>query len=105
MMMTSETINGVGHIRVNGEMTMYTVIEARGLLQETLLLCKEIEIDLSEVTEIDSAGLQLLIQAKREGARTGMPVRLVCHSPAVQEMIDLYRLAPEFGDPMVMAAR
>jgi anti-anti-sigma factor len=104
-MMTSETINGIGHLRASGELTMYTVIDARALLQETLLLCQEIEIDLSEVAEIDSAGLQLLIQAKREGARIGMPVRLVSHSPAVQEIIDLYRLAPEFGDPMVMASR
>ena len=104
-MMTSESIQGVGHVRVSAEMSMYTVIEDRALLQETLLLSKEIEIDLSEVTDIDSAGLQLLIQAKREGARIGVPVRLLAHSPAVQEMIDLYRLALEFGDPIVMARR
>lgn len=104
-MMTSESIQGVGHVRVSAEMSMYTAIEDRALLQETLLLSKEIEIDLSEVTDIDSAGLQLLIQAKREGARIGVPVRLLGHSPAVQEIIDLYRLAPEFGDPMLMARR
>jgi anti-sigma B factor antagonist len=104
-MMTSETINGIGHVRISGEMSMYTAIDARALLQETLLLCKEVEIDLSEVAEIDSAGLQLLIQAKREGTRIGVPVRLVFHSPAVQEIIDLYRLALEFGDPMAMARR
>jgi anti-sigma B factor antagonist len=104
-MITSETVNGICHVRISAEMTIYTAIETRDLLQETLLLCNEIEIDLSEVTEIDSAGLQLLIQVKRQGAGTGLPVRFVAHSPVVQEIIDLYRLAPEFGDLMVMSSR
>ncbi len=105
-MMTTKTINGICHARVNGEMTIYTAMECRDLLRQCLHAGeKEVEIDLSGVTEIDSAGLQLLIQAKRAGARLGKPVRLVSHSPAVLEMIDLYQLAPEFGDLMIMSAR
>lgn len=104
-MITTETVNGICHARVAGEMTIYTAIECRDLLQQTLQLCQEIEIDLSGVTEVDSTGVQLLIQVKRQGEKLGKPARLVCHSPAIQEIIDLYRLAPEFGDPMIIASR
>ena len=102
-MITSETMNGVCRVRISADMTMYTAIEACDLLRETLLLYKEIEIDLAGVTDIDSAGLQLLIQVKRQGAKTGVLVRMACHSPAVQEIVDLYRLTSEFGDPMAMS--
>lgn len=104
-MITTETIHGVCHATVTGELTIYTALECRDLFKQCLQSCDAAEINLSGVTEIDSAGLQLLIQMKREGARQGKPVRLVSHSPAVLEIIDLFRLAPEFGDPMIMAPR
>jgi anti-anti-sigma factor len=86
-------------------MTIYGAAECRDSLRQCLLAGAELEIDLSGVTEVDSAGVQLLIQAKREGARLGKPVRLVSHSPAIQEIIDLYRLASEFGDLMIISPR
>jgi anti-sigma B factor antagonist len=101
-MITADTIDGICHASVNGEMTIYTAAECRPLLLQCLALCREAEIDLSGVTDIDSAGVQLLIQAKREGAAHGKPVRLVGHSAEVQEIIDLFQLAGPFGDPMVM---
>jgi anti-anti-sigma factor len=102
-MITSEIKDGVCHAQVNGEMTIYTATECRNLLQRCLQSSQEAEINLAGVTEIDSAGVQLLIQAKREGARHGKPVRLVSHSPSVMEIIDLFRLAPEFGDLMIIS--
>jgi anti-anti-sigma factor len=102
---STTTKNGICHAQVNGEMTIYTASECRDLLQQCLQSCKEAEINLSGVTEIDSAGVQLLIQAKREGARLGKSVKLVSHSPSVMEIIDLFRLAPEFGDLMIISPR
>lgn len=102
-MITTETVNGICHARVTGEMTIYTAITCRDLLQQSVQSCEEIEIDLSGVTEVDSSGVQLLIQVKRQGVRLGKPVRLVAHSPAITEIIDLYRLGAEFGDLMIMS--
>lgn len=104
-MMTAHTAHGVCHARADGELTIYSASADLACLQACLRDAAELEIDLSDVAEIDSAGVQLLIQAKREGARAGKPVRLVGHSPAVMEIIDLFQLAPQFGDPMVVAAR
>lgn len=102
-MIAANVIDGICHARVNGEMTIYTAAECRNQLRECLQSCREAEIDLSGVSDIDSAGVQLLIQAKREGAAHGKSVRLVAHSPAVQEIIDLFRLAGDFGDPMIIS--
>lgn len=102
-MIAASIMDGVCHAQVNGEMTIYTAAECRKQLLQCLQSCREAEIDLSGVSDIDSAGVQLLIQAKREGAAHGKAVRLVAHSPAVQEIIDLFRLAGDFGDPMVIA--
>lgn len=104
-MITSTTIDGLCHVRIRGDMTIYNAAECRALLLQCLQSCREAELDLSEVNDIDSAGIQLLIQAKREGAAFGKPVRLVAHSPVVQEIIDLFQLAGDFGDPIVIARR
>lgn len=104
-MITTETRSGICHAQVNGEMTIYTATECRNLLQQCLQSCEQAEINLSGVTEIDSAGVQLLIQAKREGVRLGKSIKLVSHSPSVMEIIDLFQLAPEFGDMMIISPR
>lgn len=103
-MITADIVDGVCHARIEGDMTIYSAAACRQLLQECLDGCREAEFDLSGVVEIDSAGVQLLIAAKREGAARGKPVRLVAHSAAVQEIIDLFHLAGQFGDPMVMSS-
>ena len=60
----------------------------------------EREIDLSDVSEMDSAGLQLLILAKREAVRHNTPLRLTGHSPAVLEVMNICNMAAYFGDPI-----
>ena len=104
-MISAETVNGICRARIDGEMSIYTAVECRDLLQQHVAACQEIEIDLSGVSEVDSTGVQLLIQVKRQGAALGKPVRLVAHSAAIAEIIDLYRLAPQFGDLMIMSSR
>lgn len=104
-MITANTTDGICRARIEGDMTIYTAAECRSLLQQCLQSCREAEFDLSGVADIDSAGVQLLIQAKREGGAHGKPVRLVAHSPAVQEIIDLFQLAGDFGDPMIISNR
>ena len=63
------------------------------------------ELDLSQVTEIDTAGIQLLMLAKRESMKRGKELRIVAHSPAVSELMDFYNIAGFFGDPLVIPAR
>ena len=64
-----------------------------------------LELDLSQVAEIDTSGVQLLILAKRESLRHKRSLRIVAHSPAVHDAIDFFDLASYFGDPLLIPAR
>ena len=78
------------------------VLIPKPLLLEALQKHQHVEIDLSEVAEMDTAGMQLLILLKRTANRTGKSVALVTHSPASLDVIDRYNLGSYFGDPVVI---
>jgi anti-anti-sigma factor len=79
----------VGHIGIKGELNIYTAAALQQLLLDALNAGSQVEVDLSEVGEMDCAGLQLLIAARREAARQGKPLRLTASSPVVLELLDL----------------
>jgi anti-sigma B factor antagonist len=86
------------------DFTIYRVAELKPLLLAALGDGERIELDLSGVERIDSAGCQLLILAKREASAAGKALAIVAHSPAVQSLIEFYNLAAWFGDPLVVSA-
>lgn len=88
---------------LEGEVTIYGAAVLKARLLEKLAACRELEIDLAQVVELDSAGLQLLILAKREALAAGKKLRLVNHSHAVLEILDLCGLGDYFGDPLVIS--
>lgn len=102
MTISSKVRNGVCHTRVAGEMTIYHAAEMKKKLLHSLVRSAEMEIDLSGVSEMDIAGFQLLLLAKREAALAGKALRLVAHSPATLAVLDLFNMAPYFGDPVMM---
>lgn len=94
---------------IEGELTIYAAAELKPRFAQLLDEIaqspqKQGEVDLSQVSEIDSAGLQLLLLAKREAARRGIGLALCGHSPAVIDCFDLCDLGAVFGDPIVIAA-
>lgn len=102
MTISIETSNGVCRARVSGEMTIYHALEMKGKLLPSLDNGAEVEIDLSEVSEMDTAGFQLLLLIKREAANAGKLLRLVAHSTATLEVLDMLNMASYFGDPVMM---
>ncbi len=97
--------DGTCRLHVDGEFTIYNALQIRDGLREHLVSADGIEVDLGGVTEMDTAGVQLLLATKREGIRLGKTVRYVSHSQAVLEVIDLYNMAAQFGDPLLISAR
>lgn len=85
-----------------GGMTIYNAAEWKASLLQALEQGETLELDLSRVEELDSAGLQVLMLAKREAAQRGKQLTIVAHSAPVQEVFDLLDLAGWFGDPMLM---
>jgi anti-sigma B factor antagonist len=92
--------NGVEALHIDGDMTINTAAELKKALMKHLAKPCEREIVLSGVSEMDTAGMQLLMLAKREAIRQNTPLRLTEHSRAVLGVIDTYNLAAFFGDPI-----
>jgi len=102
MTATTQATHDPSVLRIDGELTIFRAAELKPvLLTEPMPL----ELDLSGVTELDSAGVQLLMLAKRAAQAQQRELRLVAHSPAVIEVFELLNLAAYFGDPLVMAQR
>lgn len=92
-------------LTITDDMTIYNAALQKAQLLDALDAGQDLEIDLSQVAEIDTAGFQLLLLTKREAAARSVAARIVAHSPAVREVIDFYRMAAHFGDPLVISAR
>ena len=99
----TDSQGGVCRVRLGGEVTIYQAAEVRQAISALLPAHDELEIDLSGVTELDSAGVQVLLVAKRDAAANGGACRLVQHSPAVIEVFDAMNIGGLFGDPMLLS--
>lgn len=92
-------------LRIDGEMTIYRAGELKQTLLDALAGQGALDIDLAGVTEIDTAGVQLLMLAKKTAQERQCELRLGAHSEAVTQVFELLNLATYFGDPLVVAAR
>jgi len=91
-------------LTLDTDLTIYHAPEHKRLLLEALDQADLLELDLARVGEIDSAGLQVLLLAKRESLAAAKELRIVGHSPAVQDLLDFFNVASYFGDPLVIPA-
>ena len=91
-------------VALHEDMTIYHALEQKQQLMSALETSESLELDLAQVGEIDTAGLQLLILVKREAARAKKTLKIVAHSPAVRQTIDFCQLTAFFGDPVVITA-
>jgi len=91
-------------LALQGELTIYTAAENLARLQDYLRDRRVCDLDLSAVSEIDSAGLQLLLWTRRMAESRRGRLRLVARSAAGAEVIDLLQLEHVFGGNSADAA-
>ena len=87
--------------RIDGELTIYRAAELAADLKAALAGVAGggvFELDLSGVTEMDSAGVQLLIAARRSSQDSSRSLRVAAHSAAVADVFDTLQLASHFSD-------
>lgn len=89
-------------LRIQGELTIFRAMELKLALLPTPPLD---EIDLSGVTDIDTAGVQLLMLAKKSAVDEKRELRLVGHSPVVIEVFELLNVVSYFSDHLVMDSK
>ena len=97
-LMVSE--NGVSiTVKVLTEMTIYTASELLANVKAELQGLEKnrlIEIDLSEVAEMDTAGAQVLLMAEQMAASKGAALRVLSMSDAVKDSLKLLGLYCRF---------
>jgi anti-sigma B factor antagonist len=91
-------------IAIDGELTIYRAADLKVTVLEALRKTRVLEIDLSGVTELDTAGLQVLMLAKQAAAADQRELRLLQHSPAVVEIFEMLDLVAFFGDAVLIHA-
>jgi anti-sigma B factor antagonist len=91
-------------LSLTDDLTIYHALDQKKTLLDALSAADDLELDLLPVSDIDTAGLQLLILLKKEAQRAGKRVTIVAHSQAVRAVIDFCNLAAELGDPLVIPA-
>jgi anti-sigma B factor antagonist len=92
-MSIGETSQGAAAcLAVEGEMTIYRAAELYPALLYMVRTQDAPALDLAGVTEFDSAGVQLLLVARREAGRLGKPLALRGASPAVRDTFALLGL-------------
>ena len=94
-------------LRISGEFSILTAQELKQRLLDAVVQADtpEIKIDLSEVTEFDSAGLQLMVMAKREAEHRGKHVRFEPCSIPVLDLLALCDLADYFAQPVLKSTQ
>jgi anti-anti-sigma factor len=82
---------------IDGELTIYRAAELRATLQAALEAARTAEsdlaLDLAGVTEMDSAGVQLLLAAQKSLQARSHDLHLVAPSEAVVEVLDFLNLS------------
>ena len=91
-------------LNLDSDLTIYNAPEHKMALMNALGESAVVELDLAHVGQIDSAGLQVLLLAKRESVAGGKVLRVVAHSQAVRDLLDFFNVASYFGDPLVIPA-
>jgi anti-sigma B factor antagonist len=87
-------------LNIEGEMTLIRAVELRDALIGALeQQSSSVEVDLSGVNELDTAGVQLLLLAKRTALARNKELRLIGQSPAVVQVLETLNLATYFGAP------
>lgn len=99
-----EQAEGRQRLLLQGDCNIYSAGELKSTLLTALREQPALELDLSGITEIDSAGIQVLMAAKNFARAGGQQLQLANHSAPVLELIEIYDLASWLGDPLIVPA-
>jgi anti-anti-sigma factor len=84
-------------IAIAGELSIFTAAGVQERLLQAFANGAAVDVDLAEVSEIDSAGIQVMLAAKRSAAAQSLPLRFTGHSPAVVDILQLCQLSELLG--------
>jgi anti-sigma B factor antagonist len=92
----------MNQLALEGDLTIFNANEQKVNLLNFLRSGNDLEINLSQVDEVDTAGLQLLILIKRLASQEGKILRFVLHSKGLLDILEMTNLTLVFGDQVVL---
>lgn len=95
--------NGVVRARLQDALDISSVAEARDHLLQVLRSGNEVLFDFSSMTEIDTAGVQLLVALRKEAQRSGVACRCNRPSSAVLDVFHVLGRDDIFDEAIVTA--
>ena len=88
---------GSAAVAIEGEMNIYRAVELKARLMKALDEADSIDLDLSGVSEFDSAGLQLLLLAWKEAGKNNKKLTFSATSAPVDTVVELFNLGGLFS--------
>jgi anti-sigma B factor antagonist len=83
-----------------GDLTIYNAAELAMNLLGRLTAGTRLDLDLEGVTELDTAGLQVLLVARREASTRDLPMRWLRPSAPVVQVIETFHLGHLLSDDL-----
>ena len=78
--------------KLGEDLTIYAIESLKESISQELDLHEQFDLDLSQIEEIDSAGIQLLLALRSELFRKDKVFKIIAMSPVVTKMIASYEL-------------
>lgn len=94
----AKTKQGRKRLIMSDDMTIYNAVAQKEKLLQALLACQELDIDLSKVGDMDTAGLQVLMLVKRESLNANKTLRLSSPSNAIKDLFSLFNTNGYFAE-------
>jgi len=82
-------------VGLDGELTILTAATQKERLLAALQGSAGLRVDLSAVDEVDTAGLQILLLARREAEKANLPFRLTGTDPQIARVLAIAGLPVE----------
>jgi len=79
-------------VRPPADFTMKSIVQFANEVRSLFDNANDLNVELNEVTDIDSSGLQLLVSLKHEALLKGMQIRFLNPSPEVEAMLNVYNV-------------
>jgi anti-sigma B factor antagonist len=83
------TTRELRRVALDGELTIMTAAENKERLLTALAGSGGLRVDLSAVDEVDTAGLQVLLLARREAEHLSLPFEFAAPAPGVAAVLAL----------------
>lgn len=94
----AETKDGVCEAVVEGELTIYHVNDFRKNLEKAIKKASNINLNLANVSEIDTSCFQVLMQAQNACLENDKELKLTAVSQPIWEVMEIFGMERHFGN-------